>query len=298
MKHAVIDVGSNSLHLTVYEIAGGQFKSLFRSKIMAGLAGYVKNGRMSEEGIQEAQTALLEFRETLQSLSIDQVSVFATASLRNIENTEEALLRLRQATGFPIEVISGREEALLSYAGASLDVPLSDGAFTDIGGASTEIISFTDGKVLCSASCQVGSLSLYKKCVGMVLPGQKSMERMEKLMEEELDRLQDFSFTKHENLISVGGTARTVLKLAKKKYDLPDSCQILQKAQIEELYDLFCRKDKKIIKLILRLAPDRIHTVVPGLFILRTFLEAFEAKHVIVSKYGIREGFLCRKDIQ
>ena len=84
MKQAVIDIGSNSIRLTLYETEGQSFKILFREKIMAGLAGYVEDGKLSAEGIECACAGLLTFRKILQTLQIENVRIFATASLRNV----------------------------------------------------------------------------------------------------------------------------------------------------------------------------------------------------------------------
>lgn len=165
MKQAIIDIGSNSIRLTLYETENQSFRILFREKIMAGLAGYVENGKLSAEGIECACAGLLTFRSILQTLEIGRVSVFATASLRNISNTEQALSVIRAATGYPVEVVSGEDEALFGYAGAMRELRPTSGAFLDIGGASTEIVTFDEGKPDDFASFPIGSLSLYRRCV-------------------------------------------------------------------------------------------------------------------------------------
>lgn len=129
MKQAIIDIGSNSIRLTLYETEGQSFKILFREKIMAGLAGYVEDGKLSAEGIECACTGLLTFRKILQTLQIENIRVFATASLRNVSNTGRALSVIRAATGFSVEVISGEDEALFGYAGAMQELHLTGGAF-------------------------------------------------------------------------------------------------------------------------------------------------------------------------
>lgn len=100
MKQAIIDIGSNSIRLTLYETNAQDFKILFREKIMAGLAGYVEDGRLSAEGIECACAGLLSFRTILQTLNIEDARVFATASLRNITNTAQALAVIQAATGY------------------------------------------------------------------------------------------------------------------------------------------------------------------------------------------------------
>lgn len=171
MKQAIIDIGSNSIRLTLYETENQSFRILFREKIMAGLAGYVENGKLSAEGIECACAGLLTFRSILQTLEIGRVSVFATASLRNISNTEQALSVIRAATGYPVEVVSGEDEALFGYAGAMRELRPTSGAFLDIGGASTEIVTFDEEKPDDFASFPIGSLSLYRRCVKKILPG-------------------------------------------------------------------------------------------------------------------------------
>ena len=100
MKQAVIDIGSNSMRLSVYETTeAGTFTILFKDKIMAGLAGYVEEGALSPEGITRAILGLRSFRGTLRALNIPQVAVFATASLRNIRNTAQAVAEIQRGTG-------------------------------------------------------------------------------------------------------------------------------------------------------------------------------------------------------
>ena len=296
MKQAVIDVGSNSIRLTLYSVADGQqFKILFREKIMAGLAGYVERGALSAEGIECACCALLEFRQTLESLDIREAAVFATASLRNITNTEEALAQIEAATGFSIKVLSGEEEAQLGYAGAMRELHISSGVFTDIGGASTEVVTFEAGAVQHSTSFAVGSLSLYRSCVKKILPGNGSRSRIEAVLTQEMDEKMPLPQGKRSPLIGVGGTARAILKLARRYFDLPDSCRSISARQFDRLYVLLCRADKQTADLILRTEPERIHTLVPGAMILRHIFTHFDANELIVSKYGVREGYLCQK---
>ena len=185
MKQAVIDIGSNSMRLSVYETTeAGTFTILFKDKIMAGLAGYVEEGALSPEGITRAILGLRSFRGTLRALNIPQVAVFATASLRNIRNTAQAVAEIQRGTGFAIEVLSGEEEARLGYAGAMEELALSEGLFVDIGGASTEVVRFAHGQLVSAVSCPVGSLKLYRDWVKKILPNQQAVESMKKAIRQ------------------------------------------------------------------------------------------------------------------
>ena len=295
MKQAIIDIGSNSMRLTVYEINGKSFKILFKEKIIAGLAGYVDKGVLSAEGIECAGNGLLEFKETVESLNIKNIAVFATASLRNIENTDEAIAVLNAVSGYSVEVISGKDEALFGYRGAMQELNLKHGAFIDIGGASTELVVFNDEKPLNAMSFSVGSLKLYRECVKKILPGKESQKKMQKMIVSGIDKKRLFTFDKQSVLVGIGGTARTILKIAKKIYSLPDNCQNVSAAQLDEICSLLYKADKSAADLILKVSPDRIHTIVPGAMILQHIFHHFNADKIVVSKYGVREGYLCQK---
>lgn len=169
MKQAIIDIGSNSMRMTVYEIGENDFSPLFKEKVMVGLAGYVENGILSEEGIRCAYEKLAGFKRTLDLLGISDVKAFATASLRNVANSAEAAAAIKAAASLSVEVLSGEEEALYSYKGAMRELHICDGVFVDTGGASTEIVLFSDGKIKEMQSFGVGALNLYKKCVRKII---------------------------------------------------------------------------------------------------------------------------------
>ena len=294
MKQAVIDIGSNSIRLTLYETQGENFNILFREKIMAGLAGYVENGALSAEGIECACAGLLTFQSILQTLEIDHISVFATASLRNISNTEQALSVIRAATGYSVEVISGENEALFGYAGAMQELHLTGGAFLDIGGASTEIVTFDEGAPVDFASFPIGSLSLYRRCVKKILPGEGSLKRLRQVISETFD-VSAGALAPRPLLVGVGGTARAALKLAQHYYKSSEDCRSITAEQLDGLCTFLCSGEKRASDLILRLEAERIHTLIPGVLILQHIFHLFQAQQLVISKYGVREGYLCQK---
>ncbi|MGI6212632.1 MAG: hypothetical protein ACOYJJ_08635 [Anaerovoracaceae bacterium] len=297
MKKVIIDIGSNSMRQTLYEVSDGSFQILFRKKFMAGLAGYVKKENLTNEGIERAITGLKDFKQTQQLLNIDNsdVSIFATASLRNIRNTEDVQARILSETGYNVEILSGEQEAYLGYTGAMQEVPADSGAFVDIGGASTEIVSFDKNKVRRDSSFPVGSLNLYKKCVKHILPSEKSLKKIEKTITDQIDKDYLYLFDKRSPLICVGGTSRAVLKIAKRRYDLPEDCNTITGEQFKELSHYLMSGKEEIKDVILKLEPDRIHTLIPGIAILHHIYKLFDAKELIVSSYGVREGYLCQK---
>ena len=88
---------------------------------------------------------------------------------------------------------------------------------------------------------------------------------------------------------------RATFRLARHYYRKPDDCHSMTTEQLDELCDFLCDGEKEALDLILRLEAERVHTIVPGILILRHVLHLFRAKQMIVSKYGVREGYLCRR---
>ena len=262
---------------------------------MAGLAGYVEHGRLTQDGIDCACRSLREFQTTLELLHIGHLAVFATASLRNISNTSQAVEQIRQETGVEVEVLSGEAEAECGFFGAACDVEMADGLFADIGGASTELALLTGGQLQKAGSVPVGSLKLYRDCVKNILPGKGSQQRITDAIRAAFagDELKDIPAMDH--LVCVGGTARAALRLSKSLFGLPESSRSFTSEQLEQLTELLCKADKDAADLILRYEPERIHTLIPGLMLLRYLVERYRVSDIAVSRYGVREGYLRRR---
>ena len=295
MKYALIDMGSNSIRLTVYDMERTSFKVLFKEKIMAGLAGYVEHGRLTQDGIDCACQSLREFQNTLDLLQIEHLAVFATASLRNISNTAQAVEQIQQATGIAVEVLTGEVEAECGFYGATCDVAVDDGLFADIGGASAELALFTGRQLQEAVSVPVGSLKLYRDCVKKILPGKESRRRIEEAIQAAFDGDALKDIQSREHMVCVGGTARACLRLSRKLFGLPDDQRTFTREQLDALAKQLCKGDKDAADLILRYEPERIHTLVPGIMILRYLADRFGVENITVSHYGVREGYLHQK---
>ena len=295
MKYALIYMGSNSIRLTVYDMDRTSFKVLFKEKIMAGLAGYVEHGRLTRDGIDCACQSLRKFQNTLELLQIEELAVFATASLRNISNTSQAVEQIHRATGIAVEVLTGETEAECGFYGATCDVETDDSLFADIGGASAELALFTAQELQGAVSVPVGSLKLYRDCVKKILPGKESRQRIEETIQAAFSSGELKNIPSREHLICVGGTARACLRLSRKLFGLPENQRTFTRAQLDNLAKQLCKCDKNAADLILRYEPERIHTLVPGIMILQYLAGRFDVEDITVSHYGVREGYLRRK---
>mgnify|MGYP003231509907 CR=1 FL=1 len=274
-KYAVIDIGSNTVRMVIYTAEDTAFHGLFSKKYTLGLAGYIQDGVMSQEGIHKLCGVLLECRTMLEQFDVERYFAFATASLRNIQNTREAVDQVFLVTGFSIDVISGQAEAYLDYYGVMVDAPLENGLLFDIGGGSTELVTIAHDGPGVIESLPIGSLTARIR---------------KELKKRKLHRL-----PAHTALCGVGGTARALLMLAQEQQELPDTQRLLTVSQLKKLEKALWKKDGKARELLLKTCPDRLHTIYPGMLILDELVQLSQCETIYISKYGVREGYLRRE---
>ena len=213
--YGIIDIGSNTMRLNIYEYLDNQVYLMISKKITAGLAGYVnKNGHLTKKGINVAISSLKEFQMILNHIDVEETYAFATASLRNINNSYEATKAIEEKSGFDIELITGEEEATLGYVGASMILTLDDGLLIDIGGGSTELVLYENGEIKTATSLPFGSLSLSNKYVAEFLPNEKEILRIRNHVLKQLKSVSNAITPENNKLIcGVGGTVRAARKL-------------------------------------------------------------------------------------
>lgn len=294
MLVGIVDIGSNTIRMNVYRCEGEDAVLLFTKKETAGLIAYVKKGVLSEKGIQKACSVIRSFRWDMECLGIQEFHYFSTASLRNLKNREEVLKKIQEKCEVTIEVLSGNKEARLSFLGALGHLEEKDGIFIDVGGGSSEIVIFEKGKIVESGSMPVGSLSLFEQYAGKLLPQKEEKKKMVKRVEKELDQL-FLSRKKYSFMCGVGGSIRGIEKLLEdldlQKKDSKD----MNVDKLSRLEAELCENEKKCYQKILQVKPDRIHTLVPGILIIKTIAQYFGVKKIQISKYGVREGYLNEK---
>lgn len=290
----VIDIGSNTIRLTLYKETENGLKLVLNKKHMTGLAGYVDaKGYLTESGIRKAIYDLLDFKLIIENIELKALYVFATASLRNIRNTDEAMSRIKEMTGFDIDLISGEMEARLDFLGATQVMPLKNGILIDIGGGSTELVYFTDGSIDKAISMPMGSLSLYKKFVADIIPTPSEIKLMKAYVKEEIKKV-DLEKA-HPVICGVGGSIRGALKLCNEVYGNDYAQGRIDPKQLKKMLKCFSDDKAFAVQNIIKTVPDRMHTIIPGLTILNTLCKKHEALEIYVSPYGIREGYLYTK---
>lgn len=292
--YGVIDIGSNTIRLSVYKKVDGDIRLILNKKHMTGLAGYVNAyGYLTENGIRKAIRDLMDFKHIIDNIELKEIFVFATASLRNIKNTDDAMSQIKHMTGFDIELISGEMEAKYDFYGATRFMKLNSGLLVDIGGGSTELVHFTDGSIDEAISIPMGSLSLYKKFVSEILPTAGEMDAMKKYIKAELKKVDIQS--KHGLICGVGGSIRGTLKLTNDLYNLDLNGRDISPKHVNKTLKAFQSDRSYAVTNIIKNTPDRMHTILPGMTILKTIAKKYEVEGISVSQYGIREGYLYTK---
>ena len=164
--YLVIDIGSNTIRAVVFHLEGEKLTPVLNKKYSAGLAGYVQpDGTLSREGLDLCIDILSEIRILIDTFNFNGIYPFATASLRNISNSSQVLEEIQERCGLQIQVLTGKEEAFFDYYGASCQLTNIDGVLVDIGGGSTEILIYKNGKPQAAESINIGSLNLYNNYV-------------------------------------------------------------------------------------------------------------------------------------
>lgn len=290
----VIDVGSNTVRLAIYEVKNKNFKKIFTKKINAELVGFIdKSNTLSPTGIKKLISSLNEFKQILDIIKVQNTFVFATASLRNISNTDEVVSYVLDKIGLQIDVISGEDEALFDYLGATINGKVSNGLMIDIGGGSTELVFVGNNKIERSFSLPIGSLNSYKKYCSKLFP---NMEEIANLKYNVLLYLKELDLDyKKTVILGVGGTARAVSLLAKTCNLLSGEKTLYSAENLNILLDLYKDYPDDFARKIASSTPDRIHTLLPGLVMFETIISYFGGQTIKTCNYGVKEGYLAFK---
>ncbi|MDR2672271.1 MAG: hypothetical protein LBC35_03075 [Coriobacteriales bacterium] len=296
MVTGIIDVGSNTVRLSIYRLEnGGSFKLLLSKKIVAGLASYVTDGALGQEGIEKLYKCLKEFRSIVTSLEVSAVRAFATASLRYVRNAKAVVSSMYNETGLLLEIINGEEEAHLSFMGARYSTGIENGVVVDLGGASCELIREENGIAVGLTSIPLGCLSLSVGNVDTIFPEPEATENMKAVIKNTMKPAIPLLAKRPETLCFVGGTARGASRSFKELHLRANGS--FGPEGIDTLIKGFELRDTATMQAVRSAAPDRVFTLYAGLLIMREIIQASSADSLLVSKCGIREGYLIDRII-
>ncbi len=298
MRLGVIDLGSNTIRLVVYRWDGLYLETLYNIKRQTQSIKYVKNAMMSKEGLDSVVLSVKELMVIARAYDVEKLNIFATASLRNIKNSDEAVSYIQNEIDFPLDLLDGNEESLFGFEGMrrTINLPM-EGISVDIGGASTEITYFKNNKAVFMGSLPMGSLNLFIQHVHNVLPTESEQFLMRLEIQNHLDSLVWLKSVKVNTVIGIGGSARAIMRLHQAKYDINTSIYDMQLSSklISGYANFIANQKDEETRLILKAIPDRLSTVIPGAIIVDEIMKLVNAQDYMLSLYGVREGYLFNR---
>ena len=285
----IIDIGSNSVRLVVYEGLTRAPTPIFNEKVLCGLGKSVATrGRLSDDAMDKALKALGRFRVLCDTMRVGSLYVLATAAARDASNGAEFLARAQAACGQKIELLSGKREADLSAFGVISGFYRPDGIVGDLGGGSLELVEVKGRKIGQWASLPLGGLALQDTADG-------SLKKAKKLVHGALKRVPPLDELRGRTFYAVGGTWRALAKLhmSQKGYPLHvmhgytvTPRDALDFARIVE------RVDAETLEAIESVSEARRPLLAYGALVLEEIIRRGRPKEVVISALGVREGLL------
>ena len=284
----VVDVGSNSVRMVVFDGAARSPAYFYNEKIMAGLGkGLAETGRLNPEGARRALVALKRFALLAEGMGVHPMIVVATAAVREAADGPAFQQQVLEETGLKIWVIDGDEEARLSAQGVLLGWPEAKGIVCDIGGNSMELARIGGGKVGKRATSPLGPFRLQQVQGGP----KKRREHIRRILRS----LQDDLKSKDERIYLVGGSWRVIARLDMERRNYPltvlHEYRMTPKSVLDTL-DWLETSDLALLRGRTGTSAERMELVPLASEVLRELIDIFKPTEIDVSSYGIREGML------
>ena len=248
--------------------------------------------QLSKKGIKVLVSTVKKFKKNLKELEVDKTYYFATACLRNVDNTEEVLDIVKNETGITIHVLTSEEEATLTFdALKGKDLDRDEGVLIDVGGGSSEITVFENNTPLDDVSLPVGSLLMYEEYVSLMFPNEEEKEAIHQRVVEEIEKSGIEKYDQ-EIMFGVGGTVRVINKMLIHLNLKDETSPLIPIHLLDTILDELKTNTKEDFDKVLQVKAERIHTLIPGLIIIKTIAEYFEVEYLHIIHHSLKEGVL------
>jgi exopolyphosphatase/guanosine-5'-triphosphate,3'-diphosphate pyrophosphatase len=284
----VVDVGSNSVRLVVFDGAARSPAYFYNEKIMCALgAGMAETGHLSPEGRTRALSAMRRFKKLADGMGLTELSVVATAAVRDASDGRAFCDDVMRETGLRIWVIDGEEEARLSAQGVLLGWPGAYGLVCDIGGSSMELAEISGGRVGRRVTSQLGPLKLREMKGGAKARNAHIKEIMQGLKET--------MGAQRDRLFLVGGSWRAIARIDMVRRGYP--LHVLHEYRmtpraVSATVKFIKNTDLEELRAISGVSSSRMALVPFAAEVLSRLVKTFKPKDIALSSYGIREGML------
>jgi exopolyphosphatase/guanosine-5'-triphosphate,3'-diphosphate pyrophosphatase len=304
MRVAAIDCGTNSIRLLIADINGSNFREVVRDMEIVRLGqGVDETGQFHPDAIARTLTAVDKFAAEIAKRGVEKIRFCATSATRDATNRHLFVDGVRERLGIELEVISGDEEAALSFAGAIKDLDPSNGPFlvVDIGGGSTEFV-FGTSTVEAARSVNIGCVRMTERHISSdpATPEQIELARTD-IQAAIAQAAAVVPITKAKTLVAVAGTATTVAAAALELPQYDRYAIHLSRISAQQTHDaatMFATKSREQRLLLGYMHPGRVDVIAAGSLVLSEIMKATGATEFVASESDILDGMafsLARK---
>jgi exopolyphosphatase / guanosine-5'-triphosphate,3'-diphosphate pyrophosphatase len=287
---AVIDIGSNSVRLVVYESMSRSLVSVFNEKTLCGLGREVQStGLLAPDAVAKALSSLRRFRALCKVQRVGRVHAIATAACRDATNGPDFIAKAERICGVKIEILSGPREAKLSALGVVSGIHRPDGIVGDLGGGSLELIGVHGNSVRSGVTLPLGILALQDL-------SHKSLKRAERIVRNELSDLPQLKAGRGRAFYAVGGTWRALARIHIIQSGYPLGVMHGYSIPAADALD-FARRVRRLaaanmLANIEVVADARRPLLTYAALVLEYIIRVARPKTIVFSTFGVREGLL------
>ncbi len=286
---AVVDLGSNSVRLVVFEGRGRNPTPIFNEKAVLRLGrGLNATGRLNEEGLEQALTVMNRYGAIARAMGADPFEVLCTAAVRDATNGPDFVATLRrQLPGVPIMTLPGEQEADFAAAGLLCGIPSADGVLADIGGGSMELVRLNGGRRGIGRTLKLGVIRLSERAGGDPIKARA-------LAEADLAQVSWLGEGSGRDLYLVGGAWRALARIhiAQTAYPLNMVHHYtIEREEARDLTGVIAAASRRALERMPGVPRRRVDDLPFAAVVLRRVLQATDARRVIFSANGLREGW-------
>ena len=299
IRISAIDIGSNSIRQTIADVSPtGTIRIVDEMKAAPRLgAGLYKTGKLSEVAIQNALSTLTRMATLANQLGAKRTEVVATSAVRDAANGDEFLKLVKAETGLKVRVLRGEDEARLSFrsALAHFDLGVGRSVVMDIGGGSLELALSADGLVERLISLPLGAIRATERYLGPDNK-KKGMRKLRKYVRLELRRHLSARHWHATRIVCSGGTFTTLASIYLARIGMESAKTVhgtvIPRIELEHIVDMLRNMSLAERQGVPGLNAARSDIIVGGLAVAAEVAARVEAKELVISAYGIREGIL------
>ncbi len=284
----VVDIGSNSLRLVIYDGVKRAPRTLFNDKVMCGLGRNLETtGRLDADGMVLARANLQRFVALARSIGVTRLDVLATAAVRDASDGRTFVAEIEKRHSLKVKVLTGAEEGRLSALGVIAAIPEASGVVGDLGGGSAELVQVAGRQVGAAVTLPIGPLRLVDHA--------GDDKRLRDAIDRHLASVNWLGSKVDGTFYAVGGAWRALARIHMEQTQYP--LHIVQqyrlaRGEAEDFLDIVARQSRKSLEKIATVSRKRLDVVPIAARVLHRLLRRIAPRDLVFSAFGLREGHL------